>query len=118
MRSGLLPPAGPRLRLLRVTCLIALGRGDFAAAADALRDARAESPVSGESFGTFETLMLTEPEVGLLAAQGDPAAALAAARLVLAGRGQPHLAVGALAVASPGHHGAGGLPGHGAWRPG
>ena len=54
---GLLPPAGPRVRLLRVTGLIALARGDFPAAADALRDARAESPVSGESFGTFETLI-------------------------------------------------------------
>ena len=31
--------------------------------------------------------MLTEPEVGLLAAQGDPAAALAAARRVLAVEG-------------------------------
>jgi DNA-binding CsgD family transcriptional regulator len=84
---GLLPPAGPRVRLLRVTGLIALARGDLPAAADALRDARAESPVSGESFGTAETLMLTEPEVGLLAAQGDPAAALAAARRVLAAEG-------------------------------
>jgi DNA-binding CsgD family transcriptional regulator len=84
---GLLPPAGLRVRLLRVTGVIALARGDFAAAADALRESREDTPGDGESFGTFETLMMTEREVGLLAARGDPAAALAAAGRVLEAEG-------------------------------
>ncbi len=76
---SLLPPAGPRLPLLRLAGSIALARGDFDAAAAALHDARQEAPASGGSFGTFEALMLTELEVALLAARGDTAAALATA---------------------------------------
>jgi DNA-binding CsgD family transcriptional regulator len=81
---SLLPPAGPRLPLLHLAGSIALARGDFDAGAAALREARAEAPASGESFGTFEALMLAELEVMLLAAQGDTAAALAAAQRTLA----------------------------------
>ena len=55
---SLLPPAGPRLPLLRLAGSIALARGDFDAAAAALHDARQEAPASGGSFGTFEALML------------------------------------------------------------
>ena len=84
---SLVPPAGPRLQLLRLAGSIALARGDFDAAAAALGEARQEAPASGGSFGTFETLMLTELEVALLAAQGDTADALAAARRVLEAEG-------------------------------
>lgn len=80
---NLLPPAGPRLQLLRLAGSIALARGDFAAAAAALGEARQDAPAGGGSFGTFEALRLTELEVALLAAQGDTAAALAAAQRVL-----------------------------------
>ena len=84
---SLLPPAGPRLHLLRLAGSIALARGDFAAAAAALGEARQDAPASGDSFGTFEALMLTELEVALLAAQGDAAAALDAAQRVLKAEG-------------------------------
>jgi DNA-binding CsgD family transcriptional regulator/tetratricopeptide (TPR) repeat protein len=79
----LLPPAGPRLQLLRLAGSIALGRGHLDAAASALREARQETPVDGGSFGNFEALMLTELEIALLAAQGEVAGALATARRVL-----------------------------------
>jgi ATP/maltotriose-dependent transcriptional regulator MalT len=80
---SLLPPAGPRLQLLRLAGSIALGRGDLEAAASALREARQEAPADGGSFGNFEAFMLTELEVALLAARGEVAAALANARRVL-----------------------------------
>jgi DNA-binding CsgD family transcriptional regulator len=84
---SLLPPAGPRLLLLQLAGSIALARGDFGAASAALHEARAQAPASGESFGTFEALMLAELEVALLAAQGDIAAALAAAQRTLTTEG-------------------------------
>jgi DNA-binding CsgD family transcriptional regulator/tetratricopeptide (TPR) repeat protein len=85
---GLLPPAGPRLLLLYLSGSIALARGDFGAATAALGEARAQAPASGESFGTFEALMLGELEVTMLAAQGDTAAALAAAQRTLTAEGR------------------------------
>jgi tetratricopeptide (TPR) repeat protein len=84
---SLLPPAGQRVLLLHLAGSIALARGDFSAAAGALREARAQAPASGESFGTFEALMLAELEVALLTAQGDTAAALAAAQSTLTAEG-------------------------------
>ncbi len=84
---SLLPPAGPRLQLLRLAGSIALGRGDFGTAAAALGEGRQEPPASGKPFGTFEALMLTELEVALLAEQGDTAAALAAAHRLLTTEG-------------------------------
>ena len=84
---GLLPPAGPRLLLLYLDGWIALARGEFGTAAAALGEARAQTPANGESFGTFEALMLGELEVALLAAQGDTAAALAAAQHTLIAEG-------------------------------
>jgi DNA-binding CsgD family transcriptional regulator len=84
---SLLPPAGHRVLLLRLAGSIALARGEFGTAAGALREARAEAPASGESFGTFEALMLAELEVTLLAARGDTAAALAVAQSTLTAEG-------------------------------
>jgi DNA-binding CsgD family transcriptional regulator len=84
---SLLPPAGHRILLLHLAGSIALARGDFGSATGALGEARAQAPASGESFGTFEALMLAELEVTLLAAQGDCAAALAAAQSTLAAEG-------------------------------
>ncbi len=84
---SLLPPAGQRVLLLHLAGSIALARGDFGTAAGALREARAEAPASGESFGTFEALMLAELEVTLLTARGDTAAALAAAQSTLTAEG-------------------------------
>ncbi len=84
---SLLPPAGHRVLLLRLAGSIALARGDVGTAADTLREARAKAPARGESFGTFEALMLAEQEVTLLAAQGDTGAALAAAQSTLTAEG-------------------------------
>jgi DNA-binding CsgD family transcriptional regulator len=84
---SLLPPAGQRVLLLHLAGSIALARGDFGTAAGALREARAEAPASGESFGTFEALMLAELEVTLLTARGETAAALAAAQSTLTAEG-------------------------------
>ena len=82
---SLLPPAGSRLQLLRLAGLIALARGDFPAAAAAVRDAREDTSAAGEgSFAAFQALLLAELEVSLLAAQADTAAALAAAARALA----------------------------------
>ncbi len=84
---SLLPPAGQRVLLLHLAGSIALARGDFGTATGALGEARAEAPASGESFGTFEALMLAELEVTLLTARGDTAAALAAAQSTLTAEG-------------------------------
>jgi DNA-binding CsgD family transcriptional regulator/tetratricopeptide (TPR) repeat protein len=84
---SLLPAAALRLRLLRLLGFVALARGDMDPAAAALREAREEAPASGGPFGTYETLMLTELEVSLLAARGNTAAALAAAGRVLEAEG-------------------------------
>jgi DNA-binding CsgD family transcriptional regulator len=80
---GMLPPPGPRLQLLCLTGSTALARGDRKAAAAALRDAREEAAAREGMFGIFEALLLGDLEVSLLAAQGDMAAALAAAQRVL-----------------------------------
>ncbi len=76
---GLLPAAAQRLQLLRSLCYIALGRGDFDAAAAALRQAHDEAQASSGSIETVEALMLTDLDVSLLDAQGETGAALAAA---------------------------------------
>jgi DNA-binding CsgD family transcriptional regulator/tetratricopeptide (TPR) repeat protein len=84
---SLLPPAGVQLQLLRLAGSVALARGDFGAATAALAEARADAPASGQSFGTFEALMLAELQVSLMAAQGNTAAALAAAQRTLTAEG-------------------------------
>ena len=81
---GLLPAAAQRLQLLRSLCYIALGRGDFGAAAAALRQAHDEAQASSGSIETVEALMLTDLDVSLLDAQGETGAALAAAGRALA----------------------------------
>jgi DNA-binding CsgD family transcriptional regulator len=80
---GLLPPPGPRLQLLCLAGSIALARGDDEAAAAALRDACQGEPAREGSFGIFETMLLTDLEVSLLAARGEASAALAAAQRIL-----------------------------------
>ena len=81
---GLLPAAAQRLQLLRSLCYIALGRGDFDAAAAALRQAHDEAQASSGSIETVKALMLTDLDVSLLDAQGETGAALAAAGRALA----------------------------------
>jgi DNA-binding CsgD family transcriptional regulator len=80
---GMLPPPGTRLRLLYLAGSIAVARGDNDAAAAALRDAGEEASAYEGSLGMFETLLLADLEISLLAAHGDMAAALAAAQRVL-----------------------------------
>ncbi len=80
---GMLPPPGPRLRLLYLAGSIAVARGDNHAAATAYRDACQETPAREGSLGMFEALLLADLEVSLFAAQGDVAAALAAAQRIL-----------------------------------
>jgi AAA ATPase domain len=86
--QGMLPPPGPRLRLLCLAGSIAVARGDDEAAAAALRDACQGALAREGSFGIFEALLLADLEVSLLAARGDMAAALAAARRVLHAAGE------------------------------